>query len=126
MNQKYYFFSLIFLSFVISIISCHLFETYSSQRQGPASDLLLQAILQEKILCSKDSDCVLVDKDCCSCNNKGESIAIHHSQESDYNNQLKRVCSTQQQDFSCQPWDRCKDFRAKCHNSQCFTSSVVR
>lgn len=111
----------LFLSFLfsfISIVSCSsFFNPDSSQRRGPDP---LQPIIQANIPCSADSDCVLVSQDCCSCNNGGESIAIHKSQESDYNDKLREMCSTEPRQL-CKTVYICERFHAECRNSQCFT-----
>ena len=71
-----------------------------------------------KIDCTQDTDCVLVSKGCCSCNNGGTYLAIHKSEKSSYENQLKKRCSDLQ---ICPAWYRCNEWedKAQCINNKC-------
>ena len=72
--------------------------------------------------CQTDSDCVLVDKDCCGCVSGGDSIAIHKSQENIYNKDLQSRCAAAvDSSKACATWDRCAEFQAQCRNSKCIS-----
>ncbi|MCY4512493.1 MAG: hypothetical protein OXB86_02250 [Bdellovibrionales bacterium] len=98
---------------MVSILSCDLFRT--RQSSDPVSP-------QTKVPCAKDSDCILVNKDCCGCRAGGDSIAIHKSQESDYNNKWKEACSIQSP--LCKQWYRCELFQIQCRDFQCVATQA--
>lgn len=88
----------------------------SSRYENQILKELIDTELKNLPSCNRDSDCVLVSKDCCGCNSGGESIAIHKSLERDYNDQLRKTCSAGQ---ACFQWYRCDDFEASCHSQKC-------
>ena len=94
-----------FSLFILFILACNPSHKASSNSH------------QYQTTCSTDSDCVLVNKDCCGCNAGGESIAINRSQENTYNSALKSRCSRDLR--ACPAWYRCKEFKAQCLSSKC-------
>ena len=70
-------------------------------------------------VCDTDTDCVLVNKGCCTCSAGGESIAIHKSKRDSYISELKESCYGY---YSvCAQQYLCDSFKAECQNSQCVT-----
>ena len=105
-SQNFLFY--ISLLLILFISACHLSNKASSTTPPP---------FRYQTTCQKDSDCVLVDKDCCGCSAGGESIAINKSQETVYNKDLDSRCSGDLR--VCPAWFRCREFQAKCHKSRC-------
>ena len=112
---------LLFVLFInlICLSSCRFFNQNNS---GTGSEVFDPLQFIQDIPCDRDSDCALVNKDCCGCHNGGNSISIHISQENFYNDALENYCS-QRQPGACRYWYRCRDFQALCHNSQCVVKS---
>ncbi len=78
----------------------------------------------EQTPCTKNADCVLVDKECCGCGSGGESIAIHISKKDSYNSKLKKQCDDLEKKsgpITCHDTERCEEFQAQCRNSRCVT-----
>ena len=109
MKSQNFPFYILFL-FILFISACHI-SNKASSTTSPHS--------QYQTTCQKDSDCVLVDKDCCGCSAGGESIAINKSQEIVYNKDLDSRCSGDSMRV-CPAWFRCREFQAKCHKSKCI------
>ena len=77
----------------------------------------------EQTACTKNADCVLVNKECCGCGSGGESIAVHISQKDSYNNKLDKQCDDIEKKFgplTCHDTMRCDEFQAQCRNSKCI------
>lgn len=109
--MKFQIFSIsVSLLLILFISSCHLSNKASPSKAPPLS--------QYQTTCHKDSDCVLVDKDCCGCSAGGESIAINKSQKDIYNKDLHSRCSGEPR--LCPAWYRCKEFQTECRNSKCI------
>lgn len=67
--------------------------------------------------CRRDSNCVLVDKNCCSCSHGGHSIAVHKSQKRKIVKQLKNRCKEVVK--RCLAVYICDKWEARCVNSKC-------
>ena len=68
--------------------------------------------------CFKDSDCVLVKKDCCGCQANGESIAVHKDWADSYTEQHKKYCASQPRRMCSQQY-RCGEIKVQCFNRVC-------
>ena len=105
---------------LIFLFSCGFFDRSASEPR--IEDFKPFQFIQDSP-CDRDSDCILVDKSCCGCNDGGNSIAIHISEEDVYNKALRNYCSSREP-MLCTKWYRCRDFRALCHNSRCTVEST--
>lgn len=100
---------------VIFLMSCGLFNQNAQANLKDTPDISRSI---EDVHCDRDSDCVLVDKDCCGRRSGGDSTAIHFSQEKAYNQALRNHCSTAPP-TQCRTVYLCNNFQALCDRSRC-------
>ena len=96
----------------LTLVLCFIFSTlYIFAKSETDKDNI-------KTSCTQDTDCILVLKGCCSCNNGGTYLAIHKSQKDSYESKLKKRCSTPQ---ICKTQYRCNEWEDKprCISSKC-------
>ena len=75
--------------------------------------------------CTQNSDCVLVNANCCPCSSGGRMEAVHQSLVGSYNEKIKQKCTPLLPSLFCPEVYLCKKWKAECVDSACKILDVT-
>ncbi|MBI4009698.1 MAG: hypothetical protein HY361_00690 [Candidatus Aenigmarchaeota archaeon] len=86
----------------------------------PASSIPEIKITETERYCEEDSECVIVQRSCCDCNNGGQADIINEKYINSWEDRLRERCGS----LGCNPFtsnnETCSYVEVKCSNNKCI------